>query len=98
MGIFKKDIEAVNGFNHMFVGWGREDTELVIRLYRYGLKRNDNPFRAICYHLWHPENPRDNLEQNDRIMTGVLKTCAYYCKSGLAQLAKSAENKNCGKG
>jgi hypothetical protein len=29
--LFKKDLVAVNGFNEDFVGWGREDSELVVR-------------------------------------------------------------------
>jgi len=36
MGFFRKDIVAVNGFNQNFAGWGREDSELAVRLYRYG--------------------------------------------------------------
>lgn len=98
MGFFKKDLFLINGYNQDITGWGREDQELVVRLYKYGLKRKENPFRAICYHLWHPQNSRDNLDQNDQIMRDVLKADSYHCKSGLAQLAKSVENENCGKG
>ncbi len=86
MGLFKKDVEAVNGFNHDFTGWGREDSEFVIRLFRYGLKRKENPFKAICYHLWHPENSRNNLGKNDKILEKAIASKFSFCDSGLNQL------------
>lgn len=93
MGIFRKDVVAVNGFNHAFTGWGREDSEFVIRLFNYGLVRLEHPFRAICYHLWHRENPRDSLEQNDQIMETVRSSGAFYCADGLARLELEREKK-----
>ncbi len=91
MGIFKKDVTAVNGFNHDFIGWGREDSEFVTRLFRYGLKRKENPFKAICYHLWHGENSRNNLEKNDRILENAAASAAFFCESGLTQLVPDNE-------
>ncbi|MDD9301047.1 MAG: glycosyltransferase family 2 protein [Desulfobacter sp.] len=89
MGLFREDVIAVNGFNHEFKGWGREDTEFVIRLFRYGVKRRENPFRAICYHLWHNENPRDNLARNDELLEAAAREKGYYCKSGLDSINDS---------
>lgn len=86
LGISKKDVEAVNGFNHEFTGWGREDTEFVIRLFRYGLKRKENPFKAICYHLWHNENSRNKLDRNDQLLEKTNQSESYYCKLGLDSL------------
>lgn len=86
MGLFKRDVVAVNGFNHDFTGWGREDSEFVIRLFRYGLKRKENPFQAICYHLGHPENPRDNLDKNDHILEQTNKSPLFFCELGLSSL------------
>jgi glycosyltransferase involved in cell wall biosynthesis len=94
MGLFKKDVEAVNGFNHDFTGWGREDSEFVIRLFRYGLARKENPFRAICYHLWHPENPRHNLTQNDQILERTNQSEIFYCESGLRSLTDDDTQEN----
>lgn len=83
MAFFKSDLEGVNGFNQAFKGWGREDSEIVIRLYSYGIKRREHPFRAICYHLWHPENSRDSMEQNDRLLEEAMASKNYYCREGL---------------
>lgn len=86
MGIFKKDLYAVNGFNHSFTGWGREDSELVVRLFKYGLIRREHPFKAICYHLWHSENDRSGLGQNDNILQQVIDSEEYMCRTGLNEL------------
>ncbi|WP_300456966.1 glycosyltransferase family 2 protein [Desulfobacula sp.] len=86
MGLFREDIKAVNGFNHDFEGWGREDSELVVRLFKYGLKRKENPFKAICFHLWHHENIRKDLARNDRLLRQVMASESYVCKSGLSDI------------
>ena len=85
MGIFRNDLYAVNGFNEIFAGWGREDSELVVRLYNYGLKRKDHPFRAVCYHLWHRENDRSNLDKNDTILKQAMESKEFFCEKGLMQ-------------
>lgn len=86
MGVFKKDVLVVNGFNHEFIGWGREDSEFVARLYKYGLKRNENPFKAICYHLWHKENSRDRLADNDALLGYCRESNEYFCTRGISSL------------
>lgn len=83
MGFFKKDLFAVNGFNQEFQGWGREDSEIVARLYNYGVKRREHPFMAICFHLWHKENDRTNLEKNDQLLKAVIDSGNYRCSQGL---------------
>jgi len=85
MGIFRQDILAVNGFNQDFVGWGREDSELVVRLYRYGLKRKEHPFMAICFHLWHKENDKTQLITNDQLLRKAIESNEYFCSNGLVQ-------------
>lgn len=82
MGFWRDDLIAVNGFNEQFTSWGREDTELAVRLYRYGLKRKEHPFMAICFHLWHPSYPKDT-EINDRILEETIKGEEYLCKDGI---------------
>lgn len=83
MGFFKEDLLSVNGFNQAFKGWGREDSEIVVRLYQYGIKRKEHPFRAICYHLWHEENERQALDQNDQLLETTIESGRYYCNTGI---------------
>lgn len=90
MAFYRQDLVAVNGYNEAFTGWGREDQEIVARLFRYGVGRQEHPFRAICYHLWHPENPRDHLEENDRLLARALASDTWACQRGLAQVDHDA--------
>jgi len=83
MGLFRADLQAVNGFNEAFVGWGREDSELVVRLTHYGLKRRTHPFMAICYHLWHVENDKSNLPENDATLQRTIDGGDFYCRQGI---------------
>jgi len=85
MGLFRKDLIAVNGFNQDFVGWGREDSELAVRLYRYGLKRKEHPFMCACFHLWHVENDREKLETNDELLRETIESNEYFCSNGIVQ-------------
>jgi glycosyltransferase involved in cell wall biosynthesis len=86
MGVFKQDVRSVNGFNHDFEGWGREDSEFAARLFRFGIRRKEHPFLAICYHLWHRENPRTRLNRNDRLLKKALASDRYVCENGLNSL------------
>ena len=88
MGFFREDIYAVNGFNEDFIGWGREDSELAVRFFKYGLKRKSHPFMAICFHLWHKENNRDCLQINDEILKGAATSNEYRCSNGLEKMAR----------
>lgn len=85
MGFFKKDLMEVNGFNQDFKGWGREDSEIVVRMYKYGIKRKEHPFRAICYHLWHKENTRKSLDKNDQILEEAMQSDTYCCRAGIKE-------------
>ncbi|AEH44569.1 glycosyl transferase family 2 [Thermodesulfatator indicus DSM 15286] len=83
MSFFKEDLIAINGFNEDFIGWGREDSELVVRCYNYGLYRKEHPFLAICFHLWHPPAPKNNLLKNELLLEKILKTDKYFCDNGI---------------
>lgn len=51
---FKKDIEAVNGYDENFVGWGGEDADFAIRMVRAGFRGTSVIKTARVLHLWHP--------------------------------------------
>ncbi|MDP2167472.1 MAG: glycosyltransferase family 2 protein [Thermodesulfovibrionales bacterium] len=85
MGFFREDLMAVNGYNESFVGWGREDSELGVRLFNYGIKRKEHPFMAVCFHLWHPSYPRETMEANERLLENAIKNKLYYCPNGIVK-------------
>ena len=81
--LFRKDILTVNGFDNCFVGWGREDSEFVVRLFNYGIMRKNIKFAAIAYHLYHPENPRQSLPENDRRLQRSIDENMIRCDDGI---------------
>ena len=56
MACFKSDLININGFNEDFIGWGREDTELVNRLLNLNVSRKNIKFKCNTLHIFHKEN------------------------------------------
>lgn len=83
MSFFMDDIIAVNGFNNDMVGWGREDSEFVERLFNHGVKRYNIKFSALAYHLYHIESSRISLPENDRILQFAIDNKLNSCSNGL---------------
>lgn len=65
LGVWRGDLERVNGFDESFTGWGHEDSDLVVRLFHAGVLRKDGAFATEVFHLWHREAQRD-LESSNR--------------------------------
>ncbi len=57
IGIWRRDLELVNGFDQKFLDWGGEDDDLRVRLIQAGLTIRSIRDRAHTYHLWHPPDP-----------------------------------------
>ncbi len=51
---WRSDLEAVNGLDERYVGWGHEDDDLGRRLMRHGIRPGSAFDVARCAHLWHP--------------------------------------------
>lgn len=83
LAFFKQDFISVNGFNNEFEGWGREDSEFIMRLMNRGINRKNVRFNAIQFHLWHNENIRDSLEKNEAILQNTINNQIKWCDSGL---------------
>jgi hypothetical protein len=89
---WRRDLVRVNGYNEAFVGWGREDSELAVRLMNSGVKRLDIRGWALCYHLWHPPASRSGLTANDEILVQAQGAKATRCEFGLNQHQKVRAN------
>ena len=68
MGVWRSDLDLVNGFDESFLGWGHEDSDLVVRLFNAGVMRKDGAFATEVLHLWHPESRRDQESSNRRLV------------------------------
>jgi len=64
LAIWRSDLDMVNGFDEGFVGWGHEDSDLVVRLFNAGVMRKDGAFATEVFHLWHKESVRDQETSN----------------------------------
>lgn len=72
LSAFRSDLLKVNGLDESYTGWGLEDSDLVIRLIRAGVHHKSARFSVPLFHLWHKENDRSNLEQNQQRLQTVL--------------------------
>ena len=88
LAIWRADLVAVNAYNEAFLGWGREDSELSLRLMNHGAQRLDVRGWAICYHLWHPSVSREGLSTNDRLLAEAMASKATTCVQGLSEHLK----------
>ena len=85
LSAWRKDIEAVNGFDESYTGWGLEDSDLVIRLIRSGKKHKSARYAAPVFHLWHPENDRSRLDENSRRLDLILHSKNVRATLGMDQ-------------
>jgi glycosyltransferase involved in cell wall biosynthesis len=74
LGVWKSDFVAINGFDELFEGWGYEDSDLVIRLIHYGVKRKEGRFAIPVLHLWHLQNDRGNQKENYQLLLKRINT------------------------
>lgn len=84
LAVWRDDLEAVNGFNEAFVGWGPEDKELAARLVHLGRRRRTLIFGAIAWHLHHAPAARDRRAANEALYAETLALRRVRCEQGLA--------------
>lgn len=87
MAFWRRDLEAVDGFDTAFEGWGREDSDIFIRMIRAGICRKDGRYATGVLHLWHREADRSALAQNDRQIDDVLAGDRITARRGLSATA-----------
>jgi glycosyltransferase involved in cell wall biosynthesis len=90
MAFWRADLEKVDGFDASFSGWGREDSDLFIRLIRAGVRRKDGRFATGVLHLWHPEADRSRLAENDRQLDELLNSTRITARCGLSTATERA--------
>jgi glycosyltransferase involved in cell wall biosynthesis len=86
LAVWRHDLERVDGFDAIFHGWGREDSDLLVRLLRAGVHRKDGRFATGVIHLWHPPADRVPLTANDARLDHTLTGDAIRAQRGLSAL------------
>lgn len=85
LAVWREDLERVNGMDESYSGWGMEDSDLVIRLIRAGVRHKSGRYACPVFHLWHRESSRSNLEENQRRLGQVLASAHVRASRGLDQ-------------
>lgn len=84
MSFWRSDLIEVNGYNEDMTGWGREDSEISVRLVNAGKTKKRIKFGAIQFHQYHSENSRSGLNKNDEILAIAVNEKVKRCKNGLS--------------
>ncbi|MET0630452.1 MAG: glycosyltransferase family 2 protein [Xanthobacteraceae bacterium] len=90
LAVWRSDLERVDGFDASFRGWGREDSDLLIRLLHSGVRRKDGRFATAVIHLWHEEEDRSQLDANDARLDAVQRSDRVRAQAGMSALAGGA--------
>ena len=85
LGIWRDHLVRINGYNEAFIGCGREDSELAVRLMHLGIQRLDVRGWALCVHLWHQPASRNAVPANDELLAHAQRSGVSRCAMGLDQ-------------
>jgi GT2 family glycosyltransferase len=77
----RQALEAINGFDEKYEGYGREDTDVELRLQNLGLRIKSLKGVALQFHVWHPR--RDFTPGNDTRLEDLKKSGRVRCAQGL---------------
>jgi glycosyltransferase involved in cell wall biosynthesis len=92
MAFWRADLIAVDGFDSAYTGWGREDSDIFIRMIRAGIGRKDGRFATAVLHLWHEEADRARLSVNDRQLDELLGSDRTRAREGLSHVIAEIEH------
>ncbi|HTL12087.1 MAG TPA: glycosyltransferase [Bdellovibrionota bacterium] len=79
--VSREDFYRINGYDEAYVGYGREDGDVEIRLKNLGLKIKSLKGLALQFHLWHPR--REFTPANDVLMDEADRLNRVRCERGM---------------
>ena len=85
---WRDDFIEVNGYNEDFEGWGREDSDLVIRMGNNGIKAKRLRYAGIVFHVFHEINSKEKFELNDKIQNETVSKKTIRISNGIDQYLK----------
>jgi cellulose synthase/poly-beta-1,6-N-acetylglucosamine synthase-like glycosyltransferase len=86
MGVLKKHLVEVNGFDEDYAEYGPEDLDICTRLQRSGCALKSVKFQAIIYHLYHKTRALDDVMQRGKqLFDEKMKAQGWFCKNGLVK-------------
>jgi glycosyltransferase involved in cell wall biosynthesis len=91
LAVARSDLDRIDGFDSAYVGWGLEDSDLVVRLLHAGVRRKDGRFATGVLHLWHAQNDRSQFAANRTRLDEVLRGTRVRALRGLSWLGSETE-------
>ena len=84
LAVWRSDLDRVDGFDADYSGWGKEDSDIIVRLLRTGVRRKDGTFATGVIHLWHAEADRTRLAENERKLMDIVAGDHIRAQRGLS--------------
>ncbi len=81
--VSRQAMEAINGFDEAYEGYGREDTDAEVRLKNLGLKIKSLKGLALQFHVWHPR--REFTPANEHLIERAVSMGRVRCEQGWVQ-------------
>lgn len=85
VSFWRSDFIDINGYNEDYEGWGREDSDLVIRMGNKGVLAKRLRYAGIVYHIHHKINSKHNFELNDKRQNETIANQITYIENGVSQ-------------
>ena len=85
LSLARVDFMRVNGFDESYSGWGLEDSDLAIRLIHAGVHHKSARFATPVVHLWHRENDRSRLAENQKLLDEIIASRRIEARVGVSQ-------------
>lgn len=89
MSFWLKDLMVVNGYDEHYQGWGREDSDIAIRLYHSGIRKKSLKFGGIEYHLHHNQGNKTDDELYRKRLQAAREMKTIKAPAGLDQHIKT---------
>lgn len=86
LAIWRGDLDRVDGFEADYRGWGKEDSDIIVRLLHAGVRRKDGNFATGVLHLWHAEADRSMLSANEDRLSAIVAGDRIRAQRGLSVL------------
>jgi glycosyltransferase involved in cell wall biosynthesis len=90
LAVWRADLDRVDGFDAIFSGWGKEDSDLLVRLLHAGVRRKDGAYATGVLHLWHAAADRSQLTENEQRLARVIESGRVRAEQGISSLAGDA--------